>query len=166
MAADLLPLAGLALSPDALVAAVQLLCPAAQARPDCDRPAVKVTVGDWPELAGRLRAHADLLFDLLETHTAIDWPESGRIELVYLLTSLRRGHHLTVFVDIPRDDPVAPSVCAVWPVAQWQEREVYDLFGVRYADHPDLRRLFLDDDWQGFPLRKDYADAFMLDRPS
>ncbi len=166
MATSLLPVSGQALDAQSLVAKIQKLCPAAQLRPDCDRPAVKVPLAHWPVLAQQLFASADLLFDLLETHTAIDWVQTGQIELVYVLTSLQCGHHLTVFVDVARDNPVAPSLCAVWPIAQWQEREVFDLFGVHYTDHPDLRRLFLDDDWQGFPLRKDYADDFMLERPS
>lgn len=166
MATILLPLPGQALDATALLAAVQSLCPTAVARPECDRPAVTVPLTEWPALAPQLHAHADLLFDLLETHTAIDWPDAGRFELAYVLTSLACGHQLTVFVDVPRDNPIAPSVCTTWPIAQWQEREVFDLFGVHYTDHPDLRRLFLDDDWQGFPLRKDYADDFMLERPS
>jgi NADH-quinone oxidoreductase subunit C len=63
---------------------------------------------------------------------------------------------------VPRDAAVVPSLASVWPIAEWQEREVYDLMGILYADHPDLRRLFLDDDWQGFPLRKDYEDDYIL----
>jgi NADH-quinone oxidoreductase subunit C len=56
-------------------------------------------------------------------------------------------------------------VSAIWAIAEWQEREVFDMFGVHYRQHPDLRRLLLDDDWQGFPLRKDYQDDFVLSRP-
>jgi NADH:ubiquinone oxidoreductase subunit C len=68
-------------------------------------------------------------------------------------------------VKVPRQNPIAPSVHLLWPIAEWQEREVYDLFGVKYAGHPDLRRLFLEDDWKGFPLLKDYKDDFTLERP-
>jgi NADH-quinone oxidoreductase subunit C len=70
-----------------------------------------------------------------------------------------------VSVSVPRANPVAPTVSTIWEIAQWQEREVYDLFGVRYEGHPDLRRLFLDDNWQGHPLRKDYQDDDMLELP-
>ena len=64
-----------------------------------------------------------------------------------------------------RDAPVAPTVSRSWPAAEWQEREAYDLMGILYDEHPDLRRLFLEDDWQGFPLRKDYRDPDMLEFP-
>ena len=70
-----------------------------------------------------------------------------------------------ISASVPRDNPVLPTVCGVWPIAQWQEREVYDLFGILYEGHPDLRRLFLEDDWVGFPLRKDYKDDHLLVKP-
>ncbi len=66
---------------------------------------------------------------------------------------------------VPRGEPVAPTVSALWPIALWQEREAFDLMGVLYDDHPDLRRLFLEDDWVGYPLRKDYKDDYMLRDP-
>jgi NADH-quinone oxidoreductase subunit C len=68
-----------------------------------------------------------------------------------------------VSVFVGREKPVVPSVSSLWMIAEWQEREVYDLFGVLYDNHSDLRRLFLEDDWVGHPLRKDYQDDFMLD---
>ena len=81
------------------------------------------------------------------------------------LHSTIHGHSLFVTVVVPRDDPTVPTVSDVWPTAHWQEREAYDLLGILYDDHPDLRRLFLEDDWQGFPLRKDYHDDDMLELP-
>jgi NADH:ubiquinone oxidoreductase subunit C len=71
-----------------------------------------------------------------------------------------------VVTSVARDNPLVPTVMDIWPIAEWQEREVYDLFGVLYDGHPDLRRLFLEDDWVGFPLRKDYEDDFMLEPPT
>ena len=113
----------------------------------------------------RLRDEPAAAFDLLLDHTVIDWLERGLFELVYNLYSTRHGHYLMVSTLVPRDNPIAPTVSNVWPIAHWQEREVYDMFGVQYDGHTDLRRVFLDDDWQGFPLRKDYSDPDMLELP-
>ena len=148
-----------------LITTVQALQPDAQVRAQCDRPTLVVPAHALVALATRLRDAPELKFDLLETHTAIDWIEEDRFELLYLLTSTAHGHHLTLAVSVDRDEPIAPTLCCVYPIAEWLEREVYDLFGILYDDHPDLRRLFLEDDWVGFPLRKDYEDDFMLERP-
>ena len=96
----------------------------------------------------------------------MDWLAEEKFELVYQLFSLKYNRYLMVSVFIPRDKPEIPTVSSVFPIAEWQEREVYDLMGIIYTDHPDLRRLFLEDDWVGYPLRKDYEDDFMLDRPT
>lgn len=137
----------------------------ARPREKCDRAAVIVESEVLVGFMRRLREEPSLAFDMLYTHTAIDWVAEGRFELIYQLYSLSHNHSLMVSTLIPRDRPVAPSVCSVFRIAEWQEREVYDLFGVLYEGHPDLRRLFLEDDWEGFPLRKDYKDDFMLERP-
>jgi len=136
-----------------------------QARPmeeGVDRPAITVEPSGLPELARLLHDNEDLAFDMLCAHTAVDWIENGQFELIYQLYSTRHRHHLMLSVSIPRDNPVVPTVSSIWRIAEWHEREVYDLFGVQYDNHPDLRRLFLEDDWVGFPLRKDYQDDFML----
>jgi len=86
-------------------------------------------------------------------------PRQGHFECLYNLYSTTHGHRLLVSVSVPRDNPVLPSVASLWAIAEWQEREVFDLMGVLYEGHPDLRRLFLEDDWQGHPLRKDYHNA-------
>lgn len=148
-----------------LIAAVQALHPEAKVREQADRPTLIIAADALVGLAKQLRDDPALRLDLLETHTAIDWLEEDRFELLYLLTSVPHGHHLTLSVSIDRDEPVAPTLCEVYPIAQWLEREVYDMFGILYDNHPDLRRLFLEDDWVGFPLRKDYEDDFMLERP-
>jgi NADH-quinone oxidoreductase subunit C len=132
---------------------------------NADRAAVVVEAQALPEIMRRLRDEPEFQFSQLLDHVAVDWIERGQFELVYQLYSFKHKHFLSVSVLVPRDDPRLPTVCRVHPVAEWQEREVYDLFGVLYEDHPDLRRLFLEDDWEGFPLRKDYEDDFMLDRP-
>jgi NADH-quinone oxidoreductase subunit C len=150
---------------DTLVAAITGIEPAAQPRGLSDRPAIRVAVEKLLPLLQRLRDSEALAFDLLLDHTAIDWPEQDRFELVYRLYSTRHGHDLAVCADVPRSHPVAPTASALWPAAEYQEREVYDLFGIQYDEHPDLRRVFLEDDWEGFPLRKDYQDPDMLDDP-
>jgi NADH-quinone oxidoreductase subunit C len=148
-----------------LVQAVIALAPGAVVREKADRPAVAVEPAALPDVLARLKADERLAFDMLLDHTAVDWIERGRIELVYQLYSLRHGHYLTVTAEVPRDEPVAPSSSGVHRIAEWQEREVYDMFGVRYERHPDLRRLLLDDAWVGHPLRKDYRDDHMIERP-
>ena len=88
--------------------------------------------------------------------TATDWPpRSPRFDLIYCLYSTRLQHRVRLKVRVA-DDVGAPSVSVVWPAASWLEREVFDLFGIRFDGHPDLRRILMPDDWQGHPQRKDY----------
>jgi NADH-quinone oxidoreductase subunit C len=150
---------------DALVQAVTGIAPGSEKREKINRPAVRVPVERLGALAVRLRDDPRFGFDLLLDHMAIDLVAEKRFELIYHLYSTSHGHALTVTTYVPRDTPVAPTMSRVWPIAEWQEREVYDLLGVLYDEHPDLRRLFLEDDWKGFPLRKDYQDPDMLEFP-
>lgn len=149
----------------ALLEAIAGLEPEAQPRDKSNVPAVTVPVAKLPVLMRRLREEATYAFDLLLAHTAVDWAAENRFELVYQLYSTVHGHRLMVSTSVDRSDPVVPTVSGIWPIAEWQEREVYDMFGVQYDGHPDLRRVFLEDDWVGFPLRKDYQDDHMLERP-
>jgi len=87
--------------------------------------------------------------------SGVDWVD--RLEVVYHLYNLSRRPAIVLKVDVPRDDPVVPSVTSVWPGADFSERETYDLFGIRFLGHPDLRRILLVDDFPGFPLRKDFT---------
>ena len=153
------------MNPEDLLAAVIALEPKAAKREACDRAAVNVPLEALLSLLSKLHSEPALSFDMLCTHTAIDYPAENRIDLIYQLFSLKHQHYLMVASSVKRDMPEAPSVSSIWQIAEWQEREVYDLFGVLYSGHPDLRRLFLEDDWKGFPLRKDYKDEFMLERP-
>lgn len=134
-------------------------------REKSDRPAVMTPIEGLVALMVKLRDHAALSFDMLTVATAIDWIKDGKIELVYILTSSTFNHSFQVGTFLDREKPVAPSLSSVWAIAEWQEREIFDLFGVQYLNHPDLRRLLLEDDWTGHPLRKDYVDSFMLERP-
>jgi NADH/F420H2 dehydrogenase subunit C len=145
--------------------AVKRAMPEAEPRLDYMPPSMATPLDKLHALLEHLRDDPALAFDMLFDHTAIDRPSEQKIELLYHLFSLKHGHRLFVTTDVPREAPVAPTVSDLWPIAEWQEREVYDLFGVLYDGHPDLRRIFLDDDWKGFPLRKDYKDEYMLERP-
>ena len=148
-----------------LLAAVLAAESSAKPREKTDRPAVEVPAEVLVKLMTKLRDDASFSFDMLCDHTAIDWLAQGKFELTYQLYSTKHQHYLMVSVSVPRENPVVPTVSKVWDIAEFQEREVYDMFGVLYDGHSDLRRLFLEDDWKGFPLRKDYKDEFMLERP-
>jgi NADH-quinone oxidoreductase subunit C len=89
--------------------------------------------------------------------TAID--DGEKITLVYRLTNLGSGASLLLHVPIPRENPVVPSATVLWKGFDWHEREVYDMFGVRFEGHPNLKRILLPDEWEGFPFRKDYVST-------
>jgi NADH-quinone oxidoreductase subunit C len=99
----------------------------------------------------------DQSFVRLSTVTAVDrYPAEPRFEMVYHLHSIDRNLRLRLKAMLPGTDPTIESVTGVWRGANWYEREVFDLFGVRFLNHPDLRRILMPDDWEGYPLRKDY----------
>lgn len=100
-----------------------------------------------------------LSFDFLRSVTGVDWPSKGSIESVYHLFSMKHGRGHVVKAQLPRALPQIPSVEALWPTANWFERETFDLFGIVYESHSDLRRIMLPEDWIGHPLRKDYHEA-------
>jgi NADH-quinone oxidoreductase subunit C len=107
------------------------------------------------EIMVLLRDHTDCKFDYLVDETAVHWPKEEEFELVYILYSIEKNHTLRVKTRIKEWETIE-SVTSVWTTADWLEREVYDMFGVRYANHPNLKRILLPEDWVGFPLRKDY----------
>ena len=113
------------------------------------------------ELLDRLRELRDddaLSFDFLSDLTATDWPDrEPRFWIAYHLFSSTHRHRARVKVGLQGDDPTVPSVVSLYPTADWFEREVYDMFGVRFPGHPDLRRILMPDDWEGHPLRRDYG---------
>ena len=108
------------------------------------------------------RDETSLDFDVLMDLTAVDYSrypgrEDGpRFEVVYHLYSISHNHRVRVKVRVDEDDAVVPSAVDLWPIANWFEREVWDMFGVRFTGHPDLRRLLLYEQFVGHPLRKDY----------
>lgn len=104
-----------------------------------------------------LRDIPELSFKFLADVTAVDrYPNEPRFEVVYHLLSLESGERLRLKVRLPGDNPRVLSVLPVWPAANALEREVFDLFGIYFEGHPYLRRIFMPEDWEGYPLRKDY----------
>ncbi|MDO8644071.1 MAG: NADH-quinone oxidoreductase subunit C [bacterium] len=104
-----------------------------------------------------LKETDSFLFNMLIDLTAVDYiQEAPRFELVYQLYSLTHNHRLEVRTRLSAEDPVADSVVDLWKTANWYEREVFDFFGIRFAGHPDLRRILLAESFEGHPLRKDY----------
>jgi NADH-quinone oxidoreductase subunit C len=112
---------------------------------------------DVPALARVLRDRAELRFTFLADLTAVDrHPRQPRFEIVYILVSLEHKLRLRLKVLVDGGDPRIRTVSDVWPAANWLEREVWDLFGIVFDGHPDPRRLLMPEDWEGYPLRKDY----------
>jgi NADH-quinone oxidoreductase subunit C len=104
-----------------------------------------------------LRDDADLLFNFMADVSATDhWPEDMRFAVNYHLLSLPYNQRIRLKVYVSREEPVLPSITGVYVVANWYERETYDMFGIRFEGHPDLRRILMPNDWQGFPQRRDY----------
>jgi len=109
-----------------------------------------------------LRDHPAAWFDHLSSISAVDWGTKlePRFELVYHLFSypLESAFCVRIFAEVVENSFVVPSLSELWPTAEWHEREIWDLFGIAFAAHPDLRRIFMPEDWQGHPLRKDYQN--------
>jgi NADH-quinone oxidoreductase subunit C len=112
------------------------------------------------EVASFCKSDPDLAFDNLMCLSAVDYPKETppRMEVVYHLLSYRHDHTFALKVHLPREDPALATVEGVWGVANWHEREAYDMFGIVFTGHSDLRRILLPDDWVGYPLRKDWVD--------
>jgi len=130
---------------------------AVDARPARDGDvAVDVALAALPAVMPFVRNEAELAFDALLDLFAVDLlPESPRFEVVYRWTSRARGEVLRVHTRIDAEDPTLPSVTSLWPSAAWMEREAFDLVGVRFEGHPELRRILQEPDAEGFPLRRD-----------
>ena len=113
--------------------------------------------GRLRELALRLKNDEDLKFDFLFCLTGVDWGKE--LGVVYHLSSTTYHHELELKVKTAdREYPELDTIADLWNTAEFHEREVYDLLGIRFKGHPDLRRIFLEEDWVGFPFRKDYTD--------
>ncbi len=112
---------------------------------------------NWREIALFLRDDPRLRLDWLSCLSAVDYVADQKFCVVYDLLNFQTRHRIAVKVFVPRDHPVVPSVCDLWQAADWHEREAYDMFGLKFTGHPDLRRILCADDWEGFPLCKDYV---------
>ena len=128
-------------------------------------PHARVVPDRWPEVARFLRDDARLKLNLLRSITALDLLADDKLACVYDLMSVPMDDptslitatvEFAIRVVVDRNDPVIPSVAEIWPTADWHEREAYDLMGIQFSNHPDLRRILCPDDWEGHPLRKDY----------
>lgn len=118
---------------------------------------VRIPVLDLKNVCVNLHRNPAVFFDMLSCISAVDnGPEAGTLELIYNLYSIPFNHHLALKVIVPRTQAEVDTVEDVWKTANWHEREAYDMFGVTFKGHPDLRRILLPADWDGHPLRKDY----------
>ncbi len=133
------------------------------------QPSLTIATDRIAEVCRFLHENEQTYFDLLECLTALDnGPESNTLEIIYHLYSIPYEHALVLKIVFPRNEittkaidsqlPQVPTVSHIWRTADWHEREAYDLFGICFVGHPDLRRILLPADWQGHPLRKDYTE--------
>jgi len=171
---------------DALISTAQTICDVVrQSLPDApiapaasiDMPALEVAREQIVDVCRILRDDPSLQFAFLAEITAADLlPSEPRYEVVYHLACLGAAYglptgaaparRLRLVVRLPGDDPALPSVTSVYPTANWLERELFDLFGIVFDKHPDLRRILMTDDWEGHPLRKDYPVQIRKDTTS
>lgn len=117
---------------------------------------------NWLECAALLKNDERLSFDFLTMVTAVDYvkavpPDQPHFDVVYHLFSLKHRHKLVVKISLPRENASLPSVMALWPTADWQEREVYDMYGIKFDGHPNCTRILMWEGFPGWPLRKDYV---------
>lgn len=105
-----------------------------------------------------LKTEATLRFDCLSNLSAVDYPKQTAIQVVYHFYSYTHFHNFVLKVNAHRDDPRVPTISHLWSHAEWQEREAYDLLGVVFLGHPDMRRILMPEDWPGHPLRKDFVE--------
>ena len=118
---------------------------------------VNVEHGNWLSFALQLRHEPTLSFDYLFCLTCVDW--KTHLTMVYHLDSTQYRHNIVVKIKLDRSKPEVETVSAIWKTAEFHEREVYEMFGVNFLNHPDLRLLILPDGWEGKnPMRKDFED--------
>lgn len=125
------------------------------------QPQLTIATAEISKVCAELYGNERTYFDFLSCLTALDnGPQAGTLEVIYNLYSIPFNHHITLKVELPRGTagalPSVPTVSDVYKTALWHEREAFDFFGIIFERHPDLRRIFLPVDWEGYPLRKDY----------
>jgi NADH-quinone oxidoreductase subunit C len=144
------------MSADELKAKISELLPVASFEEGGEWLNINIDPANWLSFADQLRNDEALYFDYLFCETCIDW--KTHLIMVYHLTSTRYRHNMVVKIKLDRDQPLIETVCNIWRTAEFHEREVYELFGVQFLHHPDLRKLILTDNFEGYPLRKDFED--------
>ena len=127
-----------------------------EARPDDKHPRVHTTGENWRAIAELMKSDSELAFDWLACISSVDYVVANQLAAIYDLYATTHKHWFAVKVITDRDDPHIPSVMDLWPAADWHEREAFDLMGIVFDGHTDLRRILLPEDWVGHPLRKDY----------
>jgi NADH-quinone oxidoreductase subunit C len=115
-----------------------------------------VDPGGIADIGAFMREDPELAMDCLNNETGVDYKD--RIEVVYHLFSYTHHHGCVLKVKLPRENPAVASVEGIWAAANWMEREIFDLLGVTFEGHSDLRRILMPEDWPGFPLRKDFVE--------
>lgn len=120
-------------------------------------PRIHVKAEDWRTIAEFLRNDPRLKLDWLACLSGVDYVASDQMAVVYDLWSFDLRHEFAVKVFCPRGNPHVPTVNDLWRIADWHEREAFDMLGIIFDGHPDLRRILLAEDWVGYPLRKDYV---------
>ena len=121
---------------------------------------INIDAGSWKSFAQALKFTPGFDFDYLFCLTCVDW--KTHLTMVYHLTSTTHRHNIVIKIKLDRTKPEVETVCDLWRTAEFHEREVFELFGVVFLNHPDLRNLILPDEWDGFPLRKDYEDPINM----
>lgn len=121
---------------------------------DYQLPCIVISASKWVRTAKLLREDERLQMNYLRNVSGVDY--ETHFEVVYHLLSLDSKEEVCIKVRTERDHPTIPSITSVWETANWNEREIFDLFGIDFPGHPDLRRIMMPDDWEGHPLRKDY----------
>ena len=145
------------MDPEKLKERIQTLVPEAEFEENKQFLTAVIPAEKLHSLAKTLKEAEDLAFDYLFCLTGVDMTKY--LMVVYHLNSTTLGHSLVLKVKTDdRANPAFDTVCDIWRTAEFHEREVYDLLGIRFNNHPDLRRIFLDEEWKGYPFRKDYKD--------
>jgi NADH-quinone oxidoreductase subunit C len=151
---------------DQLLAAIAAKFPEAKADTAVSNlPTVIVPLEKFRPLMEWLKSDSSMAFDYPMSQTGVDWPEQKKVVSVYHLYSLSNNQKIVVKCELERENPKIPTVSDLWSGCDWFERETFEMFGIVFENHPDLRRLMLTDDWVGFPLRKDYRDSRIAGKP-
>ncbi|MBC8216697.1 MAG: NADH-quinone oxidoreductase subunit C [Candidatus Marinimicrobia bacterium] len=117
---------------------------------------IMLTSDQWQDVAKFLRDDPELKFDSLQCITGVDLGDENPMDVRYNLHSMSLLHKIEIRIPVKKDNPTIPSIEKIWRIGDWFEREVYDMYGIRFEGHRDLRRMLLPEDWEGWPLRKDY----------